>query len=98
VLSVGAAVRRDGDGSRVMEARIVLGAVASAPVRACEAERALAGRDLDEEAIAAAAEAAAGPSRPMDNTDFSFLWRKEMTRKWVSAALRQLARTARASA
>ena len=38
-------------------------------------------------AIAEAAEAAAGPSRPMDNTDFSFLWRKEMTRKWVAAAL-----------
>jgi hypothetical protein len=29
----------------------------------------------------------------MDNTDFSFLWRKDMTKKWVAAALRQLART-----
>ena len=91
VLSVGAAVRREGE--TVFEARIVLGAVASAPVRAAEAERLLAGRVLDEEAIAAAAEAAAGPSRPMDNTDFSFLWRKDMTRKWVASALRQLART-----
>jgi hypothetical protein len=26
----------------------------------------------------------------MDNTDFSFLWRKEMTRKFVAAALRDL--------
>jgi 4-hydroxybenzoyl-CoA reductase subunit beta len=91
VLSVGAAVRREGD--TVVEARIVLGAVASAPVRAAEAERLLAGRVLDDDAIAAAAEAAAGPSRPMDNTDFSFLWRKDMTRKWVAAALRQLGRT-----
>ncbi|HEY4229239.1 MAG TPA: FAD binding domain-containing protein [Thermoanaerobaculia bacterium] len=90
-LSVGAAVRRAGE--TVVEARIVLGAVASAPVRAAEAERLLAGRVLDEEAIAAAAEAAAGPSRPMDNTDFSFLWRKQMTKKWVASALRQLART-----
>lgn len=88
VLSVGAAVRIEGDA--VVEARIVLGAVASAPVRALLAEQALAGRALDEEAIAKAAEAAAGPARPMDNTDFSFLWRKEMTRKWVAAALRQL--------
>jgi 4-hydroxybenzoyl-CoA reductase subunit beta len=91
VLSVGAAVRREGDA--VLEARIVLGAVSSSPVRAAEAERLLVGRVLDEDAIRAAAEAAAGPSRPMDNTDFSFLWRKDMTKKWVAAALRQLART-----
>jgi 4-hydroxybenzoyl-CoA reductase subunit beta len=89
VLSVGAAVRRDGD--RVAEARIVLGAVASAPLRAERAEAVLAGRPLDEASIAEAAEAAAGRSRPMDNTDFSFLWRKEMTRKWVAATLGDLA-------
>ena len=69
------------------EARLVLGAVSSAPVRASRAEGLLVGRPLDAAAIAEAAEAAAGPSRPMDNTDFSFLWRKEMTRKWVAAAL-----------
>ena len=28
----------------------------------------------------------------MDNTDFSFLWRKEMTAKYVAAALGQIAR------
>jgi len=31
------------------------------------------------------------PSRPMDNTDFSFLWRKQMTKRFVAAALRELA-------
>jgi 4-hydroxybenzoyl-CoA reductase subunit beta len=89
VLSVGAAVRLEGD--RVAEARIVLGAVASAPVRARAAEALLAGRRLDADAAAEAGAAAAGPARPMDNTDFSFLWRKEMTRKWVAAALLELA-------
>lgn len=89
VLSVGAAVRFEGD--RVAEARIVLGAVASAPVRASRAETLLAGRRLDATAITEAAAAAAGPSRPMDNTDHSFLWRKEMTVRWVAAALRDLA-------
>lgn len=89
VLSVGAAIRREGD--RVVEARIVLGAVASAPLRAGVAERLLVGRVLDPAAIAEAAEAAAGPSRPMDNTDFSFLWRKDMTRKWVASTLNELA-------
>jgi CO/xanthine dehydrogenase FAD-binding subunit len=60
-------------------------------VRASRAEALLVGRPLDAAAIAEAAEAAAGPSRPMDNTDFSFLWRKEMTKKWVAAALSALA-------
>ncbi len=88
VLSVGAAVRREGE--TVVEARIVLGAVASAPLRAGAAEARLIGRPLDVSAITEAAEAAAGLSRPMDNTDFSFLWRKAMTAKWVAAALREL--------
>jgi len=89
VLSVGAAVRREGD--RVASARLVLGGVASAPLRLTKSEAALAGRALDEDAIRDAAAAAAGPSRPMDNTDFSFLWRKEMTAKYVAAALRAIA-------
>jgi 4-hydroxybenzoyl-CoA reductase subunit beta len=89
VLSVGAAVKRDGE--RVVEARLVLGGVSSAPVRLSRSEELLRGRRLDREAIADAAEAAAGPSRPMDNTDFSFLWRKEVTKRFVAAALGDLA-------
>jgi 4-hydroxybenzoyl-CoA reductase subunit beta len=88
VLSVGAAVRREGD--RVAEARLVLGGVASAPVRLTASESILRGRPLDAEAIAAASEAAAGPSRPMDNTDFSVVWRKQMTKRFVAAALSDL--------
>jgi 4-hydroxybenzoyl-CoA reductase subunit beta len=88
VLSVGAAVRSDG--GRVAEARLVLGGVASAPIRLTRSEETLRGRRLDDDAIAEAADLAAGPSRPMDNTDFSFLWRKEMTRRFVASALRRL--------
>jgi 4-hydroxybenzoyl-CoA reductase subunit beta len=86
VLSVGASLRRDG--AVVTDARIVLGAVASSPLRAAAAEQFLLGRPLDETAIAEAAALASGPARPMDNADFSFLWRKEMTRRWVADALR----------
>ena len=50
----------------------------------------LRGRPLDEEAIREAADAASGPAKPMDNTDFSFLWRKEMVKRFVSAALREI--------
>ncbi|HEX4441271.1 MAG TPA: FAD binding domain-containing protein [Thermoanaerobaculia bacterium] len=91
VLSVGAALRSEG--GVVTDARIVLGAVASAPVRASAAEARLVGRPLDGTAIEEAAAVAAGPARPMDNTDFSFLWRKEMTRKWVADALRAAGET-----
>jgi 4-hydroxybenzoyl-CoA reductase subunit beta len=86
VLSVGAALRREA--GVVTEARIVLGAVASAPLRAAAAEASLVGRPLDATAIAEAAALASVPARPMDNADFSFLWRKEMTRRWVADALR----------
>jgi 4-hydroxybenzoyl-CoA reductase subunit beta len=92
VLSVGAAIRREG--SRTAEARLVLGGVSSAPVRLAAAEKILEGRPLDAGAIEEAALAAEGPSRPMDNTDFSFLWRKQMTRRYVAAALRDLAESA----
>jgi len=89
VLSVGAAVWRD-EGV-VKAARLVLGGVASAPIRLSASEAALTGRVLDEASIADAAAAAPGPSRPMDNTDFSFLWRKDMTKNFVRAALADLA-------
>ena len=88
VLSVGAAVWREG--TTVTAARLVLGGVASAPVRLAASEAALVGRPLDATSVADAAAAAAGPSRPMDNTDFSFLWRKEMTSKFVALALKDL--------
>jgi CO/xanthine dehydrogenase FAD-binding subunit len=60
-------------------------------LRLTRAEEVLRGRPLDAAAVAEAAEASAVPARPMDNTDFSFLWRKEMTRRFVASALRGLA-------
>jgi CO/xanthine dehydrogenase FAD-binding subunit len=89
VLSVAAAARIAGDGT-VEEARIVLGAVASRPMKAPDAAATLVGRRLTDAAIAEAAEQAAKPARPMDNTDFTLLWRKRMTREFVSYALREL--------
>ncbi|MGE5243137.1 MAG: FAD binding domain-containing protein [Betaproteobacteria bacterium] len=89
VLSVAAAVKRAADGM-VEDARIVLGAVASRPVGAPEAAASLAGAPLTDEAIARAAELASVPARPMDNTDFSLVWRKRVTRDFVTYALREL--------
>jgi 4-hydroxybenzoyl-CoA reductase subunit beta len=89
VLSVAAAVRFGPDGA-VDAARIVLGAVASRPVEAPHAAASLVGEPLGDDRIAHAAEAASQPARPMDNTDFSLLWRKRVTRDFVTYALCEL--------
>jgi len=89
VLSVAAAVRLSDDGT-VQDARIVLGAVASRPVEAPNASAALIGYALTDAAIANTAERAAQPARPMDNTDFTLVWRKRVTRDFVTYALREL--------
>ncbi len=81
----------NGEAPVAEEVRIVLGAVGSRPLRAKAAEDLLRGRPLTEEAIRAAADAAWKPARPMDNTDFTIGWRKEIVRPEVARALRAVA-------
>jgi 4-hydroxybenzoyl-CoA reductase subunit beta len=88
---LGVAVSLQMDGEQVLEGRIVLGAVASQPREARAAAALLAGQRLTEDLIAAAADAASKPSKPLDNTDFTHPYRKKMTRVFVSRALRRLA-------
>src|SRR6266568_2510522 len=78
------------NGKNVADARLVLGGVASHPQEVPEVKAALAGRPLSDESIAAAAEAAYRPSKPMDNTDFDLSWRKQMTRVYVTRVLEEL--------
>jgi len=85
--SVAAAVRRDPSGV-VTDARIVLGAVASRPLVSEKAAQRLVGNPLTDEAIAGAADAAYEIAKPMDNTDFTIVWRKRMVRTLVSHALK----------
>jgi 4-hydroxybenzoyl-CoA reductase subunit beta len=78
------------DGTKVADARIVLGGVASHPQDVPEAGAVLKGTALADDAIAAAAQAAFQPSKPMDNTDFDLSWRKQMTRVYATRALEEL--------
>ena len=89
VLGVAAALHMDGE--RVHAARIVLGAVASQPREAMEAGTMLVGQRLSPELIAAVADRASRPSKPLDNTDLTHPYRKKMTRVYVERALRRLA-------
>lgn len=90
VLSVAAAVWSDGAG-RVERARVVLGAVASRPARAEDAERALLGEPLTQERIERAARLARRAASPLDNTDFQAQWRGRMVEAYTAAALREAA-------
>ncbi len=89
VLGVAVALGMEGD--VVAHARIVLGAVASLPREAEAAGRFLVGGTLSAERIDEAARLAAGPSKPLDNTDLTHPYRKKMTRVFVARALRRLA-------
>jgi 4-hydroxybenzoyl-CoA reductase subunit beta len=89
VLGVAVAARIEGD--VVRDARIVLGAVASLPREAKAAEDALRGERLTQELIVRVADLAAGPSKPLDNTDYAHFYRKRMTRVFVARALRRIA-------
>lgn len=92
--SVAVALRLETGSNRCADARIVLGAVETRPVRAEKAEALLSGRDLTEEALAEAADAAVGHARPMKNMTFgSPDYRRKMVRtlglKALNAALEE---------
>jgi len=89
VLGVAAALRFER--GAVAEARIWLGAVSMAPIEATEAQSALRGRLLEDDAIMEAAGLAYPRAKPVDNTDFAVRYRKEMTPLLVADALRSLA-------
>jgi 4-hydroxybenzoyl-CoA reductase subunit beta len=89
VLGVAVAAQLEGD--TVRAARIVLGAVASLPREAKAAADALVGQRLTPEVITRVADLAAGPSRPLDNTDYAHFYRKRMTRVFVARGLRRIA-------
>jgi len=89
VLGVACALKLDRD-EVVEAARLVLGAIASRPFESPSAAAVLVGQRLTDEVIARAAEAAAQPARPMDNTDYTLHWRKRVIRDFAIYALREL--------
>jgi 4-hydroxybenzoyl-CoA reductase subunit beta len=88
ILGAAVALRQAEDGT-VTEANIVLGAVASYPLKAVEAEALLLGQQLTDEVIEEAAKLAFKPAKPLDNTDMSHPYRKQMVQVYVARALRE---------
>lgn len=89
ILGVAAALQFSGDGT-VEDARIVLGAIASAPIRVRDAEEAVVGSRLGADVIERTAALAAKPVRPYDNLDLGSRYRKWMAPVFVARALGDL--------
>jgi 4-hydroxybenzoyl-CoA reductase subunit beta len=88
---LGVAVALERDNGAVRQARIVLGAVTSAPLMVPEASALLAGQVLTAELVDRVAVAARRAARPLDNTDLTTPWRRRMVEVYVRRALRELA-------
>ena len=95
IVGLAAAVRWDG--GRVAEARLALTAVASRPTLVEGATAPLVGSRLEDDAIAAAAEAAFKTARPMDNTSGTIAQRKRTVSVFATRALTELREPARAA-
>jgi len=92
VLNVAAWIRPARNSRSVEAARIAIGGVTSAPYLSETAANVLIGRQLDADAVRQAAESARLDSRPLDNTDMDFSWRRQMVEVWVRRALEDIAR------
>ena len=77
-------------------ARVVLGAVASAPMRVAEAEAALVGSKLEDDVLAAVAVACTTAAKPVKNADLTPVYRKKvagvLAKRAALAAWQRLAR------
>lgn len=92
ILNVAAWLRPANDGSTIEAARIAIGGITSAPFLSMPSANALVGRALTPDTIHAAAHAARMDSRPLDNTDLDFSWRRSMVEVWVRRTLEEAAR------
>jgi CO/xanthine dehydrogenase FAD-binding subunit len=75
----------------VAACRIALSAVASQPLEAKAAAEFMVGKRVERETVAAAAELAARPAKPLDNADLAHFWRKRMVRVVVEQSINQAA-------
>ena len=86
---VGVAASVVADGMHVEEVRIVLGAVAPTPVRACEAESLLRGNRVTEPLLEEVGRAAAHGCRPISDIRGSDEYRRDMVAVFTKRALRK---------
>jgi 4-hydroxybenzoyl-CoA reductase subunit beta len=92
ILNVAAWLQPAKDGRTIVDARIAIGGITSAPFLCAPAAAALIGREWNADTIREAAQAARLESRPLDNTDLDFSWRRQMVEVWVRRTLEDCSR------
>ncbi|MCX7707134.1 MAG: xanthine dehydrogenase family protein subunit M [Anaerolineae bacterium] len=83
------------DGSRCVDARIALGAVAPTPIRVHAAEEHLIGKEITPEAAEAAAQAAQAAAQPISDVRGTAAYRRKMVRVLTRRCILQAAERAR---
>jgi carbon-monoxide dehydrogenase medium subunit len=96
--TVAVAVQVSFANGRVERAGMALTGVGSTNLRAGEAEQALAGAELDEEAIRGAAELAARAAQPQSDLRGNAEYKRQVVRVFTERALREARRRSRAEA
>lgn len=86
---VGVAAWLKMDGNKCVDARIVLGAVATTPVRSPSAEAVIIGRELTDELIAEAGVAAMKDCKPISDVRASAEYRHDMVRVFTKRAIKK---------
>lgn len=76
-------------GSTCVGARLVVGAIASAPIQAVEVEKLLTDRRIDEKVLDEAAEEAMKVVRPVDNLSIGVRYRQKMVKVLAKRALKE---------
>ena len=89
VVGVAAVVTLDTKGANMVDAKIVLGAVAPTPIRARKAEDIVKGKPISDELIEKAAQVAAEEAKPISDVRGSASYRKEMVKVLTKQAVRQ---------
>ncbi|MGN0976217.1 MAG: FAD binding domain-containing protein [Gemmiger sp.] len=86
---IGVAVNLTMEGNFCKDARIALGAVATTPILAPKAAECLIGKELTDDVIIAASEAAMNSCHPISDIRASAEYRKDMIRVFTKRAIRQ---------
>lgn len=89
VVGVAAVVTLDSKNVKIVDAKIVLGAVAPTPMRARQAEDIIKGKTISDELIERAAQVAANEAKPISDVRGSASYRKEIIRVLSNQAITQ---------